>query len=342
MTRESLVDRLLDRSVVGGYTNLGYLVRSAHWGDRAADPAPDALVGKRALVTGAGSGLGEAVALGLARLGAEVHLLGRSADRVQPAIERITQQLRDERRDEHREVRLHAEACDVSDLAQVRRFALELNARLAEDGAALDALVHNAGVLPAQRTTSVDGHELTLATHVLGPVLMTDLLVPALRRSTDGSRVVLVSSGGMYTQALPVEDPEYTATPYRGAVAYARSKRIQVDLTPLLAERLAADGIAVHSMHPGWADTPGVASSLPAFRAITRPLLRTSAQGADTVVWLVATEPAPRSGLFWHDRAPRPTTYAGRHPASAEDRNRLLSWILQTLETEPENTRRHQ
>jgi dehydrogenase/reductase SDR family protein 12 len=70
-------------------------------------------------------------------------------------------------------------------------------------------------------------------------------------------------------------------------------------------------------MHPGWADTPGVQASLPLFRKVMRPLLRTSAQGADTIVWLgAAPEPALRTGLFWHDRRPRPTH---RLPSTRED-----------------------
>jgi hypothetical protein len=60
-------------------------------------------------------------------------------------------------------------------------------------------------------------------------------------------------------------------------------------------------------MHPGWADTPGIRSSLPRFYRATRPLLRTPAQGADTIVWLgAAGEPAHDSGRFWHDRRSRP------------------------------------
>ncbi|MFL6024575.1 MAG: SDR family NAD(P)-dependent oxidoreductase [Marmoricola sp.] len=332
MTSETWADRLLDRTIVGGYTNLGPLVRRRHW---AADPPPEALAGRRALVTGAGSGLGEATALGLARLGATVHLLGRSTERVQPAISRIAEQLEGE----GRSATLVAEACDVSDLDQVRRFARAFCAGLAESGDALDVLVHNAGTLPAERTTTAQGHELTLATHVLGPVLMTDLLVPALRRST-GARVVLVSSGGMYAQKLPLEDPEYTGTPYRGAVAYARSKRVQVEMAPLLARRLDGEGIAVHAMHPGWADTPGVATSLPLFGRLTRPLLRTSAQGADTVVWLAASEPPPSPGRFWHDRAPRPTSYLPAYRATDLQRQQMWTWILHTLETDPAPSRR--
>ncbi|MEZ0579098.1 SDR family NAD(P)-dependent oxidoreductase [Nocardioides sp. MH1] len=323
--RESAFDKVLDRSLVGGYTNLGYLLRRLGSHD---DPAPGSLAGRRALVTGAGTGLGEATALGLARLGATVHLVGRTTERVGPAIERIRARLEKEG---GAPPHLVAEACDVSDLRDVRRFARDIEERLAEDASSLDVLVHNAGTLPAARETSADGHELTLATHVLGPVLMTELLRPALRRSEAGARVVLVSSGGMYAQPLPLDDPEYLAGTYRGATAYARSKRIQVELTPVLAERLAGDGVAVHAMHPGWADTPGVATSLPVFRLLTRPLLRTGRQGADTVVWLAATEPPPPAGLFWHDRVPRPTSYRSATAAGDEERQAMWEWVRAAL-----------
>jgi len=172
----------------------------------------------------------------------------------------------------------------------------------------LDVLIHNAGVLPATRTETGEGHEVTLATHVLGPVLLTECLLPILARSDD-PRVILMSSGGMYTQSLPVDDPEYRAGRYSGATAYARTKRIQVALTPILARRWAAQHVSVYSMHPGWADTPGVAASLPGFRRLTGPILRTPEQGADTAVWLAATNPAQPTGRFWHDRRPRGEHY---------------------------------
>ena len=63
-------------------------------------------------------------------------------------------------------------------------------------------------------------------------------------------------------------------------------------------------------MHPGWADTAGVRNWMPVFRALTRPVIRTPEQGADTIVWLGgAPEAVETTGLFWHDRRPRPVTY---------------------------------
>jgi NAD(P)-dependent dehydrogenase (short-subunit alcohol dehydrogenase family) len=321
MTPDHGLDRVLDRAVLPGYSSIGYAVRRRGWPDD--DPRLEALVGKRALVTGAGGGLGEATALRLARLGATVHVLVRSAERAAPALDRITRALEAE----ERAADLHVEECDVSDLASVRRFAESFTGRLRREGHSLDVVVHNAGVMPPVRTASVDGHELTVATHVLGPVLMTELLLPVLGRHARRARVVLVSSGGMYTQPLPADDIEYERSGYRGSVAYARSKRIQVELTPLLADRWEPDEVAVYAMHPGWADTPGVASSLPVFRAIARPFLRTPEAGADTAVWLASTELAPPSGTFWMDRRQRPTSYLARTRPSPDEVARVWDWV---------------
>ena len=306
-------DKVLDRTLVGGYTSLGYRLRKRSWDD--GDPAPGALVDRRAVVTGANSGLGKATALELARLGATVHLVVRNAARGAAAVDEIRAEVPD--------ADLALEICDVSDLAAVRQWA----GHFASRGEGVDVLVHNAGSLPEERTTSPEGHEVTVATHVLGTVLMTELLRPVLA----GARVVLVSSGGMYAQRLPADDLDYEKGSYRGAVAYARSKRIQVALLPVLQERWGADGIAVHAMHPGWADTPGVAASLPLFRALTRPALRDSEQGADTIVWLAATEPPPRGGAFWHDRVQRPVHYRSGTEESPSEVATTWAWVADAV-----------
>ncbi|MGZ4493738.1 MAG: SDR family NAD(P)-dependent oxidoreductase [Nocardioides sp.] len=309
MKLAQLLDTVLDRAVVPGYTSVGYAVRSRSW--RADDPRPGSLRGKRCLVTGAGSGLGKQTALELARLGGTVHLLVRNAEKGRDALAEVAAAVPG--------ADLHLEVCDVSSLAAVRAFAADFLGRVE----ALHVLVHNAGVLPPERQESVDGHEVTLATHVLGPLLMTDRLLPALKAGR--ARVVLVSSGGMYAQKLPAHDLEYTRGSYSGTSAYARTKRVQVELLPLLQQRWGGHGVTVSAMHPGWADTPGVTSSLPLFAKVVGPALRNAHQGADTVVWLAATEPPPRGGLFWHDREPRPTHYLPSTRPSAEDVERV--WV---------------
>ncbi|MGB8387721.1 SDR family NAD(P)-dependent oxidoreductase [Mycobacterium sp.] len=310
----SVLDTALDRTVIAGYSQVGYRLRRPGW---AGDPAPGALNGRTALVTGANRGIGKAIAAGLARLGATVLLTVRDRDSGEQARQEIVAA------DSKADVRV--EVCDVSDLAAVRAFAADLAGRVST----LDVLIHNAGVLPATRTETHDGHEVTLATHVLGPVLMTELL-PLLAASGD-PRVILMSSGGMYTQSLPANDPEYRAGRYRGATAYARTKRIQVALTLILAYRWAPQHIRVYCMHPGWADTPGVAASLPAFRMLTGPILRTADEGADTALWLAATTPAPPTGRFWHDRRPRPEHYLPLTRFRERDRQRVWRYCADAI-----------
>jgi NAD(P)-dependent dehydrogenase (short-subunit alcohol dehydrogenase family) len=130
----------------------------------------------------------------------------------------------------------------------------------------------------------------------------------------------------VYAQRISVNDLQNARGTYDGAKAYARTKRGQVILTELWAGALAPCGIVVHAMHPGWSDTPGVSTSLPRFYKLTKPLLRSPAQGADTIVWLCAADEAGRStGKFWHDRTPRPTHRFAGTRETAEEREALWS-----------------
>lgn len=274
----SVLDTVLDRTVAPGYSRLGYLARSASWSGARADPEPGALAGRTAVVTGGGAGLGLATVTGLARLGATIQMVVRDEGRGALARARVVADVPG--------AEIHVVRCDLSDLADVTRAAPALTP---------DVLVHNAGVLPPARTVTAQGHELCLATHVLGPHLLTRLL-----RDRTG-RVLWISSGGMYAQKLTFDEP----VPYNGTTAYARTKRMQVVLSGLWARELDS-----HAVHPGWADTPGLTSSLPGFGRLLGPLLRTAEQGADTAVWLAAAPDAVAgSGRFWHDRRPRPEHY---------------------------------
>ena len=187
----------------------------------------------------------------------------------------------------------------------------------------LDVLVNNAGALLGERTLSVDGIELTFATNVLGPFLLTNLLTPLLKKSAP-ARIVNVSSGGMYTQRIHVEDLQSAHGEFDGATAYARTKRAQVILTEQWAERLKGSGRGGSRDASRLGGHPGPQSSLPRFYGATRRLLRTPQEGADTIVWLgAAPEPARCSGGFWHDRRERPTHRVPWTRESAADRDRL-------------------
>ncbi len=305
------VDTLLDRAIVPGYSRIGYALRRTWW---PADLVPGALDGRVVAVTGANSGLGKATALGAAALGATVRMLCRDTARGAAARTDILREIPT--------AQLVVDECDLSNQKSVRACAAALRAEVP----GLHALVHNAGVLPPERTENDDGHELTVATHVLGPHLLTGQLRPLLAADVD-ARVVFVSSGGMYAQRLRIDDPEFLAGDYDGTAAYARTKRMQVVLAQLWAAQLADQHVAVHAMHPGWARTPGITDSLPRFAKVVAPILRTPAQGADTAVWLLAADaPGRTTGLFWHDRRARPTDYLPFTRHGAADAARLWDY----------------
>jgi dehydrogenase/reductase SDR family member 12 len=305
----SLLDGGLDRTVVGGYTSVGYRIRSRGWSVEDLKR----MDGKVVLVTGATAGLGAAAAEGFARLGATVWLVGRSRERAEQARAAVIERSGNDR--------VQIGLCDLSSLDSVRRFA----DRFRDESPRLDILVNNAGALPQKRTLSADGIELALATNVVGPFLLTELLIPILNDSAP-ARIVNVSSGGMYTQKIRVDDLQSERGDFDGPTVYARTKRAEVILSEFWARRLEGSGIVVHAMHPGWSDTPGVRSSLPRFYKLTRPLLRTPEQGADTIVWLgAAAEPGRSSGGFWHDRRRRPTHLVPWTRETRQERERLLA-----------------
>ncbi len=309
-----LLDTVLDRTVAPGYSKVGYAVRRRLPG-WPADPAPDALAGRHALVTGASSGLGTQTARELAGLGAHVHLVVRDRAKGEGVRAELTAEVGD---------RFTLHVCDLGDLDAVAGLADDLAAAALP----LAALVHNAGALPAARTESPQGHELTMALHVLSPVLLTERLRPTL--VDHRTRVVFITSGGMYAQRLREDDPEYLDGDYSGTTAYARSKRMQVELLPVLQRHWSE--LDVYATHPGWADTPGVLDSLPTFHRITGPVLRDLHQGADTTVWLAAVEPAPEGGSLWHDRRRRPVALTRKTRSTSAQVDRAWAWVRDTLE----------
>lgn len=265
--------------------------------------------GRVALVTGANSGIGLATASELARRGFDVWLLCRDRVRGEEAETAIARDVGEER--------VHLAMVDVSSLASIRRLVNDLPLER------IDVLVHNAGVLPHDWTKTEDGVELTFAANVLGPFALTALLLRRLSQSDD-ARVVFVASGGLYAQRLDLSLLDVAPAAFDGVVAYANAKRAQVILAHMLAERFSSRSpITFASMHPGWADTSAVRTSLPRFYAVMGRFLRTPEQGADTVVWLAAS-PTPKGsrGNLWFDRRVAPEyalPWTHERPAAREE-----------------------
>jgi dehydrogenase/reductase SDR family protein 12 len=307
-------DEVLEATVVGSFSRLGYQVRrrTAHWVD------PPAMDGQVVLVTGATSGLGLAAATRLAGLGASIRFLARDRGRAEAAVASIVEASGNSD--------VSFGIADLADLASVGAFAAAFRAQETR----LHVIVHNAGALSRHFQTTIDGIELTVATQLIAPFVLTNELLPLLR-ATAPARVITVSSGGMYAERFDLDGLEMTADGYNGVTAYARAKRAQVVLNDEWARRQSASGIVFHAMHPGWADTPGIEASLPAFHRLMGPLLRNADEGADTIVWLAASAEAARSsGGFWHDRRRRwehklPWT---RSAGSGTDGAQLWDWCV--------------
>lgn len=314
----SLLDAVLDASVFWSFDQSGFLRHAARF-DRRVDAL--SLTGKKILVTGANSGLGLATSEALAARGAEVWLLCRSEERGRAAVQEI--------RAKHPSAQLELEILDVSRRASIEAFAARLP--LTE----IDVLIHNAGVLPDARVLTEDGLESCYATNVAGPYLLTALMLPRLERRP-GARVLTVSSGGMYLRRLDLNALLATEGPYDGVDAYANTKRAELILNAAWARRHPGGTPSFHAMHPGWADTPAVRSSLPRFYRFMKGRLRTPEQGADTLVWLASVPEIPGpSGSFWFDRAQAEEHLLGRTKETEDQANQLWRSCLEFSRLSP-------
>lgn len=283
-----LLDSALEATVVPSFTKIGPALRRRLFDWEPIEPVP----GRRIVITGANSGLGYAGATLLAEAQADVTIVARNEERGRLAAEEIGASTG------------NTPALEIGDLSSLDSVT-SLAERLLADGRPVDALIHNAGALHNPRQESVDGIELTLATHVVGPFRLTSMLRPLLAAGDD-PRIVTMASGGLYSQGISLSDLQ-TTKEYSGTKAYARAKRAQLVLNDAWAERLEEESIKVYTMHPGWADTPGVSEALPGFGKLLGPLLRSPEEGAETLAWL-ATESteALGNGGFWLDRKRRP------------------------------------
>lgn len=207
------------------------------------DQMPD-LTGRRALVTGATSGIGRQTATELARHGAEVVLAARSLDRLAATEKSVLAEVPT--------ARLHRVVVDLTDLGSVRLAAADA-ARLGP----LHLLVNNAGVMATPYQRTVDGFERQLATNHLGPFLLTGLLLPSLVASDDGRVVTVSSQMHRLTRSMPLDDPRVPERRYSPWLAYSRSKLANLLFTFELDRRAREAGLPVKALaaHPGYSAT---------------------------------------------------------------------------------------
>jgi len=255
------------------------------------------LSGRVAVVTGATSGIGREIALGLARQGATTVVVGRGEGRAARAAAEIAQESGNRNVDSVR-------VDDLAVLAETRQLAGSLLAKCP----AVHILVNNAGAYFHRRERTSDGLERTLALNVLAPYLLMTLLAPRLVESAP-SRIVNVSSAAHGQGRLDFNDLQSTRR-YAGFRAYGTSKLELLLLTREYARRLRPTGVTVNAVHPGFVRSGFALNNSGGVRIGMRIVSifgRSVRRGADTPIYVAsAPELASVTGEYFSDRTRRP------------------------------------
>jgi NAD(P)-dependent dehydrogenase (short-subunit alcohol dehydrogenase family) len=261
--------------------------------------------GKVCVVTGATSGIGKAAATALARLGAQVVLVGRDRGRAEATAAQIGS------------VATQPPVVDIADLG-----AMDQVRALAERLAALDridVLINNAGLVLGERRGTPEGFEHVFAVNHLAPFLLTNLLLPRLTASAP-ARVITVTSDAHSAARLDLDDPnlEHGWDSWR---SYANSKLANILFTRELARRLHGTGVTANCAHPGVVRTGFGREARPLLRlgvTLARPFLLSPERGADTIVYLASSPAvADETGGYYVRRQRREPSAAARDDAAA-------------------------
>ncbi len=249
------------------------------------------------LITGATDGIGKEAALQLAGLGARIVFTARNKEKAEALIAAIA---------DLQEVEASYLPCDLSSLASVKERALEF----LKTHDSLHVLIHNAGVMPPRREESKDGIELAMAVNYFAPALLTELLLPLLRRSAP-SRIISVAST-LHKEGNINPDNLRGAGPYDIYQAYAASKLALVMYTRRLRESLVGSGVAAVAVHPGWIKTKLALGALGRSGLAARILLpltrmHSSSYGAEPLVRFAVQKEAPDSLYFERDTEAKPS-----------------------------------
>jgi NAD(P)-dependent dehydrogenase (short-subunit alcohol dehydrogenase family) len=267
------------------------------------------LSGKTALVTGGTNGIGKAAAMALARMGAEVVIVGRNRALAESTVAEIKRETGNQK--------IEALIADLSVQADVRKVAAEFLA----SNRSLHILLNNAGAMFPARTESIDGIEMTFALNHLGYFLLTELLLERLQQSAP-ARIVNVASMAHRgaSNGINFDDIEGKNN-YAAFGAYGQSKLANILFTRELAKRLQGSNVTVNCLHPGFVATRFAHANLIYNIAmfLMRPFQRSIAKGSETSIYLcVSPEVANISGEYFADCKIATTTVHGRDDNAAK------------------------
>ncbi len=252
---------------------------------------------KKAFLTGAASGLGQALAVGLAERGVHCFLVDINEDGLRQTAEMVAE----------RGVDVRTQLCDVRDSAQVRLTCQQA----IRDCNGIDLLINNAGVMGIPRTLTEDGHEMQFGTNHLGHWTFTARLLPCLRAAGDARVVTVTSTAHHVGRAVDPDDIEMEKG-YGDWKAYGRSKLANWHFGLGLNDLLAAEGWPVESLvaHPGLSDTDLQATSVETsdgkflakmFHSMASATGMSAARGALPQL-RAATDPKAKGGEFYGPR----------------------------------------
>lgn len=253
--------------------------------------------GKRVLITGATNGIGKVAALELAKLGAEVVIVGRD--------EKKTRRVCNDLEKLGGSAKIDMLIADLSSMDEIRRIAAEFRAKYDR----LDVLLNNAGAVFSEYQASVDGYEMTFALNHISYYLLTHLLLDMLIQTSQEkgeARIVNVSSSAHRNATLRLDNLR-EASSYSFMNSYGASKLMNVLFTYELACRLVDRTVTVNAVHPGLVNTGfghNTGRVWSGLIKIAQKLFAISPQkGAETLVYL-ASSPDVRgiSGKYWNDK----------------------------------------
>jgi NAD(P)-dependent dehydrogenase (short-subunit alcohol dehydrogenase family) len=269
--------------------------------------------GKTCLITGSTSGIGKEIAVGLAKMKANVVLVGRSKAKCQATLEEIWRNASISTNMN----RVSYLLADLSSQASIHQLANEFLERYES----LDILINNAGVFLSRRFTTVDSIEYTFAVNHLAPFLLTNLLFERIKASSP-SRIITTSSVAHRGAHINFDNLQFERGRYNGVEAYRQSKLANILFTKELARRSRGSGVTSNCFHPGGVRTNLVQSSPWYYRliwAIINPFLVSPMKGADTAIYLASSSKvAEISGKYFVNRKPvSPWELADDHDSAA-------------------------
>ena len=266
------------------------------------------MTNKICMVTGATAGIGEAVALALAKQGATLVGVGRNPQKCAHSVQMIKQATGNDQVDYL--------LADLSSQKDIRQLATTFKQKYDR----LDVLINNAGAPFAKRQETGDGIEMTFALNHLNYFLLTNLLLGMLQQSAP-SRIINVSSRLHRRGSIDFADLEFKQG-YGRFKAYQRSKLANVMFTYELARQLEGTAVTVNTVDPGLVKT-NAGSNDGLFSRLAKGLVdalaaQTPEQGAETIVYLAtSSEVEGITGQFFRQKKAIPSSEASYNEADA-------------------------